>query len=135
MMGRIKELGVADLDTIQLKSLFDWTQSASSGDEPIQAAVDPNDPIKPSFNQLNLDVCCSIPSDMKDFATSRGIRLLTHNDPRDFVPSDRLLNLLKAVNFPNAEDWNHLWALRYSIVSTGNGVIQSKGYLMAVIRK
>lgn len=135
--GKIKELGVSDLDTKQLKDLYNWSTGVSTSDGGDNSSGTDGDRqiVKPSMNQVNLDVCCTIPPDMKDFATTHDIRLLTHNDPRDFVPSDRLLSLLTDVKFPDETEWHHLWAIRYTIVMTGNGVIQNKGYLLALIRK
>lgn len=63
--GSIKDLGVSDLDTNQLKELYEWTEK-----------------VKPSTNQVNLEACCVIPPEMNEFAQSKDIRLLTHNDPR-----------------------------------------------------
>lgn len=63
--GSIKDLGVSDLDTNQLKELYEWTET-----------------VKPSTNQVNLEACCVIPPEMNEFAQSKDIRLLTHNDPR-----------------------------------------------------
>lgn len=64
-VGRIKELGVSDLNTEQLKELYAWAEE-----------------IKPTTNQINLESCCVIPPEMNQFAQSNEIRLLTHNDPR-----------------------------------------------------
>ena len=59
------EFGVSDLSTSELTDLFNGATS-----------------IKPFFNQINLDSCCTIPPEMSDFAKLNNIRLLTHNDPR-----------------------------------------------------
>lgn len=60
------EIGVSDLNTQELISLF------NNG----------SNKVKPMFNQINLDSCCTIPPKMSEFAKQNNIRLLTHNDPR-----------------------------------------------------
>lgn len=61
----IFEIGVSDLTTNELKDLYNGATK-----------------IKPHFNQINLDSCCTIPPEMSEFAKQNNIRLLTHNDPR-----------------------------------------------------
>ena len=115
--GRIKDLGVSDLNADQLKELYAWA-----------------DDIKPSTNQVNLDACCVIPPELNNFAKDKHIRLLTHNDPRDILPRDQLLSALKECNFPDPESWSLLWAGRYSVLVTGNGVIEAKGYIVSLVK-
>lgn len=111
--GKIKELGVSDLDTDQLKELYEWAEET-----------------KPSTNQINLDACCVIPPEMNEFASMKEIRLLTHNDPRDILPNDKLSKLLTDVNIPNANEWKCLWVLRFSANQIANGVTDAKGYIL-----
>lgn len=66
--SKVKDVGVSDLDTEQLKKLFEWAQE-----------------VKPSANQINLDACCVIPPEMKAFAQANDIKLLSHNDPRGLI--------------------------------------------------
>lgn len=115
--GRIKDLGVSDLNAEQLKELYAWA-----------------DEVKPTTNQVNLDACCVIPSELNDFAKDKHIRLLTHNDPRDILPRETLVSLLKESGFPNPDGWCLLWVSRYSVLVTGSGVIESKGYIVSLIR-
>jgi glutamate--cysteine ligase regulatory subunit len=115
--GRIKDLGVSDLNAEQLKELYAWAED-----------------IKPTTNQVNLDACCVIPPELNDFAKDKRIRLLTHNDPRDILPQNHLILLLKEANFPDPESWSVLWAARYSVLVTGNGVIEAKGYIVSLLR-
>jgi len=115
--GRIKDLGVSDLNADQLKELYAWA-----------------DDIKPSTNQVNLDACCVIPPELNDFAKDKQIRLLTHNDPRDILPKDHLTSILRDANLPDPETWSPLWAGRYSVLVTGNGVIEAKGYIVSLVR-
>jgi len=129
--GKIKDLGVSDLDASQLRQLYDWAEE-----------------IKPSVNQVNLDACCVIPPELQSFAKETNIRLLTHNDPRDMLPKETVDGLLSnhsshseggsSLILPSgssATDWSCLWVARYSILVTGNGVIEGKGFLVSLVRK
>lgn len=139
-LGKVKDVGVSDLNTDQLKELYTWAEE-----------------IKPSTNQINLDACCVIPPEMNEFAQSKDIRLLTHNDPRgknfrndcampysmtnhsfntltDFVPLDKLQTLLGEAGFENPEAWQRLWVARYTVMVTGKGIIQTKGYILGLVK-
>lgn len=113
--GTIRDLGVSDLDASQLQQLYDWAEA-----------------IKPSTNQVNLEACCVIPPELNEFAKLKNIRLLTHNDPRDILPADKLHSLLSAVSFPDSDSYKCSWIARYSVLITGSGVIESKGYFVAI---
>lgn len=113
--GSIRDLGVSDLDADQLQELYAWAEE-----------------IKPTTNQVNLDACCVIPPELNDFAKLKNIRLLTHNDPRDILPKDKLTPLLASAGVADADHYNVLWIGRYSVLITANGVIDSKGYIVAL---
>ena len=113
--GKIRDLGVSDLDAGQLEELYAWAEE-----------------VKPTTNQINLETCCVIPPELNDLANLKNIRLLTHNDPRDILPTDRLTPLLTAAAVPHAADYRCLWIGRYSVLVTANGVIESKGFVVAV---
>lgn len=59
----VKDLGMSDLNADQLIDLHSFAT------------------IKPTNNQINLELCCSIPEKMSEFAHEHGIKLLTHGDP------------------------------------------------------
>ena len=63
--GELLEIGVSDLNTSELIDLFNGASK-----------------IKPHFNQINLESCCTVPTEMAEFAKANEIKLLTHNDPR-----------------------------------------------------
>ena len=63
--AELLEIGVSDLNTNELIDLFNGASK-----------------IKPHFNQINLESCCTVPAEMAEFAKANGIKLLTHNDPR-----------------------------------------------------
>lgn len=113
--GKIRELGVSDLDAGQLEELYAWAEE-----------------VKPSTNQINLETCCVIPPELNEFAKLKNIRLLTHNDSRDMLPTEKLTSLLSDAEIPHAADYRCLWIGRYSVLVTANGVIDSKGFIVAV---
>jgi glutamate--cysteine ligase regulatory subunit len=115
--GSIKDLGVSDLDAGQLEELYAWAEE-----------------VKPITNQINLETCCVIPPELNEFAKLKNIRLLTHNDPRDILPKDKLTPILSAAGFPDAADYRCLWIGRYSVLITANGVIESKGFVVAIVK-
>lgn len=71
---RVKDLGMSDLDTDQLIDLHSFAN------------------IKPTSNQVNMELCCSIPEEMNEFAHEHNIKLLTHGDPvgRFQMPGSRI---------------------------------------------
>lgn len=110
------EIGVSDLNTQELISLFNGSSK-----------------IKPMFNQINLDSCCTIPPEMSEFAKQNNIRLLTHNDPRDVLNKDKVCELFGCKNVEK-NNWQRKWLIRYSIISRNKGIIQTKGYILFVAR-
>lgn len=113
--GSIHDLGVSDLDADQLQELYAWAED-----------------VTPTTNQINLDACCVIPPELNEFAKQKNIRLLTHNDPRDILPKDKLTPILESSGLPDASQYSVLWIGRYSVFITANGVIDSKGYIIAL---
>ncbi|KAI1289440.1 Glutamate--cysteine ligase regulatory subunit [Halotydeus destructor] len=116
-LGKVKELGVSDLNTEQLKELYAWAEEA-----------------KPVSNQINLDACCVIPPDMNEFAKEKEIRLLTHNDSKDFLPSDKVEEML-VQNGLEPNKWLRVWVARYTAIVIGKGIVNTKGYMIAFVRK
>ncbi|XP_054156934.1 glutamate--cysteine ligase regulatory subunit-like [Oppia nitens] len=117
--GRTAQLGISDMDTNQLKQLYEWSAN------------------KPSTNHINLDACCVIPEDMSAFAKQNNIQLLTHNDPKDFLPEERFREIVAGI-VGDADDgchqWRRQWIARYSIIVSGKGILQNKGYILAAKR-
>lgn len=61
--GKVKVIGLSDVDTQLFIQLHDWAQ------------------IKPGIIQINLASCCVVPPELADFCKKEGIQLLTHSDP------------------------------------------------------
>lgn len=60
--NRIRQLGIADLDTDTLADLYASCR------------------IKPAIAQINLSACCVVPPEMQEFCAKHDIQLLTHSD-------------------------------------------------------
>lgn len=60
--NRIRQLGIADLDTDTLADLYASCR------------------IKPAIAQINLSACCVVPPEMQEFCAKHEIQLLTHSD-------------------------------------------------------
>lgn len=116
--GRALAVGVSDLDSSQLKELYNWAK------------------VKPSVNQVNLDSCCVIPQEMAEFAKVSNIQLLTHSDPKVVLDADAMERLLKDY-VPDRElrKWSSSWVARYSVLVKCRGFIQSKGYIADLVRR
>lgn len=117
VQGRALSVGVSDLDTSQLKELYNWAK------------------VKPSVNQVNLSSCCVIPQEMAEFAKVSNIQLLTHGDPKEVLEAEAVRRLLKGY-VPDKElgCWSAPWVARYSVLVKCRGFIQSKGYIANLVR-
>ena len=62
-------MGVADLELAELADLRGRAKS-----------------VKPQIDHYNIDACCEVPEELKDYARSEHMLLLTHNDPIDILP-------------------------------------------------
>ncbi|CAG2165062.1 unnamed protein product [Oppiella nova] len=111
--GRAVQLGVSDLDTSQLEALYEWAPTS-----------------KPTTNHVNLEACCVIPEEMSAYAKRNNIQLLTHNDPRDFLPESRFHEIMSPL-VADSKQWKRVWIARYSIIVAGKGILQTKGYILS----
>jgi len=124
--GKAKMIGLCDVDTQLFIQLYSW------------AAV------KPNIVQINLASCCVVPPELSDFSKQEDIQLLTHSDPINILPEEKLEQLMKQFDSDvpaqdnNAQDiektskWEAKWVLRYQIHLKSRGVLSNKGYVAAV---
>ncbi|KAL5013074.1 hypothetical protein ScPMuIL_011625 [Solemya velum] len=109
----VLSVGISDLDKNQLEELYNWSE------------------IKPVINQVNLASCCVMPKDLVTYAKENDIQLLTHNDPRNILPVKSLQDVIAQNSTEkDSENWEPLWALRYSVLVKCRGIIKTKGYIM-----
>eukprot|EP00127_Corallochytrium_limacisporum_P005348 Clim_evm24s203 gene=Clim_evmTU24s203 len=114
--GAIRHLAVSDLQKAALEKFYDSVT------------------IKPAIDHLNSDTCCIIPKDLAAYAKEKGIKLLSHNDPADILPSDVLSRLLKESGIEDFSDgnWKLSWAIRYSITQQHRGIVIQRGYILKI---
>lgn len=103
--GRVKNLGIADLDTKVFVSLYNQVKE------------------KPSIFHLTVQNCCVVPVDLQEFSREHEIQLLTHNDPPDILPEESIMEQFKNLNV--------YWIARYHSHVKCRGVLVSKGYLLS----
>lgn len=109
----VLSLGIADLNKTLLEQLYNWAR------------------VKPHINQVNLESCCVMPKDLVEYAKDNDIQLLTHNDPRDILPTKSFQDLISTnTTEKDGEGWEPLWVLRYSVLVKCRGIIKTKGYIM-----
>jgi len=119
--NKVKMIGLCDLDTPLFIQVYDWAS------------------VKPSIVQINLASCCVVPPELASFCKEHDIQLLTHSDPINVLPDDKLQCLMKSIALPGGEEgnkslkWDAKWALRYQVYVKTRGVLASKGYLVSVV--
>ncbi|KAI0222849.1 Glutamate--cysteine ligase regulatory subunit [Lamellibrachia satsuma] len=114
---KVFTLGVADLNKTQLEELYTWAE------------------VKPSINQVNLDSCCVMPTELVEFAKDYDIQLLTHSDPHDILTETAFQGVMTdKMTSRDSENWKPSWVLRYSVLIKCRGVIHAKGYIMKALR-
>lgn len=111
-------LAVCDFTMVALKQLYEFAK------------------IKPSYDQINLASCCVMPKELVAYAKDTGISLLTHADPKDILPSEKLFQTInKAYEFPDeVRGWRYSWVTCYSVVIKCRAVLQNKGYIVNLVR-
>ncbi|CAG7728783.1 unnamed protein product [Allacma fusca] len=112
----VKMIGLCDVDSQLFIQLYEWAK------------------MKPSIVQINLASCCVVPPELATFTKEHDIQLLTHSDPINVLPEDKVESLVKPFQHLVGEEGNNLnwrakWALRYQIHVKCRGVLASKGYI------
>jgi glutamate--cysteine ligase regulatory subunit len=110
--GTLGSAGVSDLDLTQLMELHTWA---------------PN--YKPSTNQLNMDLCSNLSSEMTAFAADNNIQLLSHADDVNLTSKQTVSRILNGYR-DDIEDWSCEWISRYTVMYKCRGVLTSKGYIV-----
>ena len=108
-------VGTADLDKDQLEHLHSWAQ------------------VKPSVTQVNLESCCQMPPDLVAYAKEVDVRLHSHNDDRDVLPRETLIQCLTSANTPQeaASRWSPVWVLKYTSQARTRNVLGHRGFIVA----
>ncbi|XP_015184034.1 PREDICTED: glutamate--cysteine ligase regulatory subunit isoform X2 [Polistes dominula] len=71
-VGKLSSVGLSDLSTNTFIELFQWAN------------------VKPAIVQINLATCCVVPPALQEFSKANDVQLLTHSDPSEILPEDKL---------------------------------------------
>ncbi|CAL8143680.1 unnamed protein product [Orchesella dallaii] len=117
--GKVKMIGLSDVDT----QLFIQTYELVK--------------VKPSIVQINLASCCVVPPELAEFCKQKSIQLLTHSDPLNVLPEDKVLqlsNILQesAVIPDKIGVLEALWVMRFQVHLKTRGVLATKGYVVSL---
>lgn len=105
---RAYSLGISDVETRDFMELHGFAR------------------IKPEAIQINLESCCVVPPELVTFTRENNIQLLTHNDPRDILPTDSLKTIFSSLS-------EIRWIVRYQTLLRCRGIIQNKGYVISIL--
>lgn len=125
--GIVKRLGVADFNNNKLGKFLKRVK------------------VRPQVNQMNLKNYCKITPSMQELARLEKIELLTHRDSRNMLQNFSLSEILKqdnedtnlsSHNDQSLDNVNNIlsskWVAKYTAVVRDRGVIEYKGYFVAI---
>jgi len=115
-LGRVNQIGVADLSKEQLENLCEWSS------------------ISPDIHQIspiNYDCCGSTVQDIMAVAAKYGIRTTSHGDPVA-DPTKMTLDLDLLLDHTTSK-WTTDYTVRYVQRSKDRNIITKKGYAMEII--
>jgi len=90
--------------------------------------------IKPTSVQVNLKSCCVVPEELSVFAKTNKVALLTHSDPEELLPEDRLRKLLYPHLNREAGHFSPSWISRYLVQVRDRGVMVEKRYILQLTK-
>lgn len=130
--GHVKTLGVAEFSASRLQQLCEAINVSSS-----QKKGGPRLQHRPQVNQINLKDCCVTPRDLIVYAKQEGVKLFTHSDPSDILPTETLRQLLRdrpdgSTPAAGIDKVEPLWVCKYTAVASNRGVVENKGYVVAL---
>jgi len=111
--GLVKHVGIADVSWSLFKQLYDWAR------------------VKPSTIQVNLDECCSVNEDLREFARANDVQMMTHCDDAEMMDEEMVAGVLARVGATDVE-CAVPWLARHRTIHVCFGVILDKGYTLAL---
>jgi len=120
--GKVRMIGLSDVDTQLFIQLYDLAT------------------VKPGIIQINLATCCVVPPELAEFCKLKGIQLLTHSDPLNVLPEEKVSELGNLLNENAAlgtrlASWEMRWVMRFQVHLKTRGVLATKGYVAALVGK
>jgi len=110
---QVQSLGLCDVETDIFKKIYNDVQ------------------IKPKNVQVNLKSCCVVPPDLKEFANTNNIKLLTHSDSPEILGDAFCSDINEGLD----TKWKPLWIIRFQVFKKMRGVLQDKRYMIALKRE
>jgi len=107
----VLRVGVGDMELAELRALRQASEKAP-----------------PVIDHYNIDACCEVPDELKEYARDEHVLLLTHNDPRDFV------KLTTLAGVEGGAEWRAAWIGRYTVLINSRSVIIKKGYIVRFVK-
>lgn len=104
--GLVEMIGLSDVDADVFFKLYEWAR------------------VKPSIIQISLAGCCIVPPPLQEFTKAHDIQLLTHSDPQETLPNDKMADLL-----PNFSVQSY-YVAKFQAHIKCRGVLATKGYLL-----
>ncbi|XP_050296811.1 glutamate--cysteine ligase regulatory subunit [Anthonomus grandis grandis] len=101
----VGEIGIADVEESTFRSLYNWAK------------------VKPNIIQINLATCCVVPPTLQAFCKENDLKLFTHSDSSDILPSQSITDIFE-------KPLDLQWAVRYTIHIKCRGVLITKGYCL-----
>lgn len=151
--GSVKSLGVAEFSASKLRQLCETLTEQEQGEGDHHDGGGGRHGILPSVNQINLKDCCVTPRDLIVYAKQTGVTLFTHGDEADILPTETLRQVMHqhhrhqdvdggAANHVHVESGRGLdghdagqvplWVCKYTAVASTRGVVENKGYIVAL---
>ncbi|XP_063608555.1 glutamate--cysteine ligase regulatory subunit-like [Penaeus indicus] len=111
--GAVKAIGLADIPVRALVELYEWAK------------------VKPTTVQVNLSSCCVVPQELTTFAQNNDIQVLTHNDPAEIVDEEVISTITSRLGLSGVQCQVE-WVARHRTIQQCFGLIQDKGYTLAL---
>ncbi|XP_076823414.1 glutamate--cysteine ligase regulatory subunit-like [Clavelina lepadiformis] len=116
--GHVSKIGVSDFDQAGLELLHNWAR------------------IKPSINQISLNNCCAVPTDLIQYSREEKVELLTHSDPPEILSARNFQSFMsESTQDIDATNWTPSFIARYSVLVRNRGIVHSKGYITSAERQ
>ncbi|KAL1933446.1 hypothetical protein VTP01DRAFT_7536 [Rhizomucor pusillus] len=113
--GRLIRLGVAEFSYEELDAILS----------------DPSITVKPVVNQINVDQCCKMPSQLIELAKRHNVELLHNGDCSDFLSSETFTDLLRQNQVVDGTTTvAPRFVLKYHVFVKCRSVVADKGYIV-----
>ncbi|CAO3635489.1 unnamed protein product [Mucor hiemalis] len=113
--GKIHNLGLSDFDFLSLSEFLNKNDLK----------------VKPSFNQVHVDQCCSLPQDLIELGKKEDIEMTFNGDTTEILSTEALTTLLNTHGVINqTKNIKPRWVLKYNVFFKCRSVVADKGYIV-----